>query len=181
VIAFERLAALALDELEGDELDQVEHHVLSCSSCAATLERLVKLGSATRELLLAGRVHGFVSPALSARLGELGLISRVYRLVPEQVVSCGVGSDDLYVLTELEADLTGVSRLDFLLRTAAGEERRWRDIPFHAPGGLVLHLVRADDLRQLPSTRVSLELRAVDDGHERVLGRYELDHDAGRQ
>lgn len=181
MIAFERLAALALDELEGDELESVELHVLSCSSCAAVLERLVRLGEAKREVLRSGKVHAFVAPSLSARLGELGLISRRYRLAPEQVVACAVGSDDVYVLTELEADLTGVSRVDFLICNAGEAERRIRDIPFEPKSGLVQHLVRADYLRRLPSMRVAIELRAVDGESERSLGRYELDHDAGRQ
>ncbi len=181
MIELERLLALALGELSGDELDQVELHVLSCSSCARTLERLVQLGSATRELLLAGKLRCFVSPALIAQLDALGLISRRYRLAPNQVVPCSVGRDDVYALTELEADLKGVTRLDLLMRREDGEELRVSDVPFDAGSGMAAYIVRSDGLRQLPSTRVQLELLAVDGERDRLIGKYTMDHDAGRQ
>jgi hypothetical protein len=181
MIELERLMALALDELSGDELDRVELHVLSCSSCARTLERLLQLGSATRRLLLAGKMRSFLLPGVSARLDALGLISRRYRLAPDQMLPCSVGSDDVYALTELEADLTGVTRLDVLFRSEGGGELRVSDVPFDAGSGLVSYIVRSDALRQLPTTLFHMELRAVEGERERVLGKYTLAHDAGRQ
>lgn len=181
MIALESLLALALDELEGDELDRVELHVLSCSACALTLERLLRLGPAVHELVAAGQVHTFVSAPLLARLDELGLISRRYRLAPDQVVACSVGAGDVYSLTELEADLAGVERVDLIVSSEVTGERRDRDVPFHPASGVVSILDRSDVLRELPSTRIVLKLVAVDRDAERRLGEYVLAHEAGRQ
>lgn len=181
MIALESLAALALGELEGDELDRVELHVLSCSACALTLERLIEVGPAVRELVTAGQVRTFAEPALLARLDELGLISRRYRVAPDQVVACSVGPNDVYALTELEAELAGVQCVDLLVSSEVGGEWRDRDVPFDPARGVVSVLDRGDALRLLPSTRIFLTLVAVEDGAERRLGEYVLAHEAGRQ
>jgi hypothetical protein len=180
MIELDKLMALALGELEGAELDHVELHVLSCSSCARTLERLVQLGQATRELLRSGGVHSFVLPDSVRRLDALGLISRRYRLAPADVVPCSVGSADVYVLTELVADFRSATRVDLVTRTPAGEKRE-HDVPFDAESGLVAYVASAAVLRQYPSMQLLLELRAVEGESERVLGSYILNHDAGRQ
>ena len=182
MIALERLIALSLDELSGAELDEAELHVLSCSSCARTLETLVQLGSATRALLRDGKVMSFLLPAQSARLDALGLISRRYRLEPDEVVPCSVGVDDIYLLTELQADLTGVTRVDLVFRPEHGVPgHRFNDVPFDAASGMVAFVNRGDVVRQVPTTAIHLELFAVDGERERLLHKYVLDHDAGRQ
>jgi len=181
MIELERLMALALGELSGDELDQVELHVLSCSACARTLERLLQLGSAIRALLRAGKLRSFIAPAVVARLDALGLITRRYRVAPDQPMPCSVSSDDVYVLTELEADLTGVTRLDFFFGVQGGGQMCVSDVPFDASSGLVTFIERGEALRLLPSTRIELELHAVEGEGRRLLARYVMDHDAGRQ
>jgi hypothetical protein len=178
VIAFERLAALALGELGGEALDEVELHVLSCTPCARILERLIQLGGAIRELVVAGKVRNVVGPALSARLGELGLVARRFRLAPGQVVPCAVGTDDIYVLAEMTADLAGVRRVDLLLGPPGAEQQRVEDVPFDAASGMVTVADRGDLLRQMPSMRLQMTLCAVDGDRQRVLGEYVLDHHA---
>ncbi|HET6281974.1 MAG TPA: hypothetical protein VFH73_13450 [Polyangia bacterium] len=178
MIAFDRLAALALGELGGEALDEVELHVLSCTPCARILERLVLLGAATRDLVVTGKVRNVVGPALSARLTELGLVGRRFRIAPGQVVPCAVGTDDVYVLAEMTADLGGVERVDLLLGPAGAEQQRIQDVPFDAASGMVMMVDRGDLLRQMPSMRLQMTLCAVDGERQRVLGEYVLDHHA---
>jgi len=178
VIAFERLAALALGELGGEALDEVELHVLGCTPCAQTLERLVLLGDATRDLVVAGKVRSVVGPALAARLGELGLVARRFRIAPGQVVPCAVGTDDVYVLAEMTADLTDVRRVDLLVGPAGPQQYRFEDVPFDAASGTVTMVDRGDLLRQIPSMRLLMTLCAVEGERQRVLGEYVLDHHA---
>jgi len=69
VIAREKLLALALGALEGDEAFAAEEHVLRCSVCAAELERLLDLRNEIPELVRAGKVrHLGLSEASAATL-----------------------------------------------------------------------------------------------------------------
>jgi hypothetical protein len=177
MIDLDRLVLLALDELDETEASAVETHVLGCGPCAATLERLLRIGGAVREVVRAGQLAFPCSPALLQELRTAGLISRAYRLAPDQVVPCTVGARDIYTLTTLEAELRGVSQLD-LVRTTAEGSARMRDLPFDAGSGLAMYVSRGDLLRKIPTTRIKLELVAVEPAGERTLGEYFLDHTA---
>ena len=175
MIELERLVRLALDELDDVEAAEVEEHVLACSSCAATLERLLGIGGAVREIVRAGQLAFPVSGALLTELERAGLVSRYYRLAADCIVPCSVGARDIYAVTTLEADLRGVERVD-LVRTILGDSVRMNDLPFDAEHGLVRFVSRSDLLRKLPTARVELALSAVDGSGERRLSEYFLDH-----
>lgn len=173
MIAVERLLMLALDELDDAEATEVEAHVLACGACAARFERLLRLGALLGEIVRAGAMSFAVTPSLTAELEAAGLVSRAYRLAPEEIVPCSVGADDIYALTTLEAKLDDVARLDLTV-TLPAATMRMTDVPFARERGLVAYVTPSRHLRQLPSTRVTIELL---DGDRRI-GRYFLDHSA---
>jgi hypothetical protein len=173
----DRLVRLASGELDETAATAVEAHVLACTACATTLERLLRLGAAVRAVIRAGQVAFPCSAALADELRAAGLITRDYRLAPDQVVPCTVGAKDIYTVTTLEADLRDAAHVDIVRTTAAGSARM-RDVPFDAERGLAIYVSRADQLRTMPSTRIKLELLAVDPAGERKLGEYFLEHTA---
>lgn len=173
MIALDHLIASALGELSGDAEMEVEEHVLSCSSCAHCYASLLRLGPAIAHLIRSGSALMPVTRALADRLDAEGLISRRYELEPSRAVPCTVGPADIYSLTTYHVDLTGASRVD-LIRPG----QRLSDVPFDAEAGRVYMLLRADVLRALPTMTVALRLVAVDEGGDRILGEYALDHTA---
>src|SRR4029079_1673861 len=97
-----------------------------------------------------GKLAFPVAPALLAELESAGLVSRTYRLVPDGVLPCAVGSSDIFALTTLEADLRGAKQVD-VVRTMAGSSVRMPDVPFDAELGLVRFVSRSDFIRTLPT------------------------------
>jgi hypothetical protein len=177
MIELERLVLLALDELDDAAAAEVEAHILACGACATTLERLLRIGRAVRELIRAGQATFPCSAALIEEMRAAALISREYRLAPDQVVACTAGAADIYAATTLEADLRDVAQVDIVITSPAGSARL-QDVPFDAERGLATYVSRSDQLRTLPSTRIELELLAVDPAGERKLGQYFLEHTA---
>lgn len=173
MIAIDRLAACALGDLAGDTELAVEEHVVSCGACAAIYEAMVRIGPAIAELVRAGAVVVPATPALIARLEVEGLVSRRYLLAPGATVPCTIGAGDVYALTTLEADLTGVARVDVVRGT-----RRYADVPFDRAAGRIHLLVASELLRSLPTGAIPVRAIAVEPGGERTLGEYTLDHTA---
>jgi hypothetical protein len=177
VIAVERLAIVALGDADAAEAEEVEEHVLACGACAATFERLVRIGDAARELVRKGGFAFPVTASLAERLRAEGLVSRSYRLAAEAIVPCSVSATDIYAMTTLEADLRGVTNATLVVTTPGRHVLRMTDIPFDAARGTVSYVVQSSVLRTFPSGRVTLELFATEP-EERPLGRYFLDHTA---
>jgi hypothetical protein len=174
VIGVERLIACALGDLAGDAADEVEEHVLSCSACAATYAKFVRLGPAIRALVRDGGTTVPATPALVDAAEAAGLVTRRYVLTPGAVVPCTVDASDIYSLTSyVGLDLAGVSRLDFV---RAGT--RIADVPFDARAGRLYMLTRAETLRALPTMKLPIRLVAVEDGGERTIAEVTLDHTA---
>jgi hypothetical protein len=179
MIAFDRLVMLALGELSEPEASEVDEHVLSCGPCAAILEQLMLLQPAVRELVRAGRIAFPVTASLAQALRDAGLVSRSYRLAPERPVPCSVAAADIYALTTLDVDLLGVERVDLVMTLPLGS-LRLEDVPFDRTGGAIRFVTASEQLRRLPTTRVTVEAFATDAAGERSLGRYHLDHTAFR-
>lgn len=175
MIGIDVLARLALGDLDEAEEAAAEEHVLSCTECARILEGLVVAGEAVRALLARGRMQVFVTPAVVRELERDALVTRRYVLAPGSTVPCTVDAKDVFVLTTLEADLTGVTRVD----VTSGVWGRVADVPFAPSAGTIAFLTAAAPLRALPSLRLDIQALAVDpDGRERMLGEYVLDHTA---
>jgi len=175
VIALDRLIALALGELDPAEESEVDEHLLACGECTATVERLLDIGHAVHELAGQGSLMLVGAGPLVDRLERAGLVSRTYRIAPGQSVPCTVGAADIYSVAHLEADLSGVRRVDFLRGSPFGTTRV-EDIPFEAARGTVSLLTPSALIRTFPSMHFTLTLIAVDADGERVLGEYGLDH-----
>ena len=177
MMAPEKLLALALDELDAAEADEVERHVLVCGACAARLERWLSLGDGVRQLVRAGRVRFSLSREMAEQLEQSGLITRVYRVSPGGSVSCTVDANDIYVAAYLSADLAGVTRVD-LIKDSAGRSVRTEDLPFDVERGHVTWVVRGDYLRTMPTGPETFRLVAVDANGEREIARYVFNHTA---
>jgi hypothetical protein len=182
MIALERLLGLALGELPSAEAAEVEQHVLECSPCAASLERLLALRDEVPALVRSGgmRFGGITAPLLE-RMERLGLITRTYRVEVGGSVACSVARDDLYTALHMQrVPLEGVARLDIDV-VIPGRERRLTDVPFDAARGLVLMAQRADYIRTLPGGLHVLRLLAVEANGERELCHFDLNHTAYRE
>jgi hypothetical protein len=172
MIAIECLLAGALGELDGDVEREVDEHILSCGSCAATYTSLVRLGPEIAALVRAGNASMPITRTLADRLEREGLVTRRYLLTPGAIVPCTVGAEDIYSLTTLEADLSKAQRVD-LIRG----EQRISNVPFD--GGAVRLLTSAEVIRSVPTMKLPFRLVAVDaGGHDRLIAEYTLDHTA---
>ncbi len=175
MIAEETLLMLALGELSDAEADEADEHVLACGECAARLERLMAIGIGIRDLVRAGKTWVVLGPSMLERLEHDGLVSRTYRIRPGETVPCGVGTDDVYALTHLEADFTDVRRVDLVVR---GTAMRVEDLPFDRARGEITFVERSDHVRTLPTSMIRFALVAVDATGDRTLGEYALSHTA---
>jgi hypothetical protein len=176
VIAIDVLARLACDDLDGDDERQAEEHVLGCTECARTLERLLLVGGALRDLVARGdhRVRVPATRSLVDRLEAAGLVTRRYVLAPGSTVPCTVGADDIYMLVSYQCDLAGADRVDVEI---GGQ--RIVDVPFDRARDHVAFVTPAAALRGIPSGRLTVRVVALDrERRERTAGDYVLDHTA---
>jgi hypothetical protein len=177
VIAFEKLAALALGELAPDEAATVEEHVLACGECAATLERLLDLGGAVGEVTRAAQVDDLASPALVARLERDGLVTRVYGAEAGGTIECTVSASDRYTVMRYVVDLRGVQRID-VEHVLPHKTVRQHDMPFDPASGEVTVARAAKALLPLPSATKTIRIVSVEAGGDRVLAEIVLRHTA---
>ena len=77
----------------------------------------------------------------------------------------------------------GLRRVDALHSLDLGggriERRRVEDVPFDPESGEVIFTPSAKELRELPAHTWRMQLFAVDDAGERMLGEYRFDHTPG--
>jgi hypothetical protein len=160
----------------GEEFDRVEGHFFACGECAHRLAQLAALGSGVTALARAGRINGIVSRHLLNRLQRDGVRVRMYSLSPGEIVPCAVFHGDDLVVTDLRADLTGVSAVTLSL-TGPDDAlfSRYEDVPISATSGEVLLATPAALLRQIPSMRLEVALTSAG-GAPTELGRYVLEH-----
>jgi hypothetical protein len=178
MIPHDRLVGLVFGELDDAEQRRVEDHVLGCSGCSAALERLLALRSAVSEAVRAGAVTMIITPGLLERMRREALVTRTYVIPPGGSVACSVGAGDIYTVVDLRgADLSRVSRLDVAIE-ATSRAYRIEDVPFDRARGVVLVAQRAATIRTLPSGAHTIRLLAVDEGRDREVGRYTMNHTA---
>jgi hypothetical protein len=180
VIAFERLAMLALGELPEDQRPEVEEHVLGCDHCASVLEALLDLGEVLPRVVRDGVVRMLPGRALVELLDREHLVTRRYRLDAGGQVACTVDAKDIYTAMHLGGvDTRGVKRIDWLYGSPSSQYRL-EDIPFQPGDSEIVFVQPATYLRTLPTERKTIRLIAVDDAGERVLCEYTLNHTAFR-
>jgi anti-sigma factor RsiW len=179
-IGFEALAAYWLGELAPDAEASIEEHFFGCDLCARRLEELAALASGVRAAVLNGSVQAVITQPFLEQLKRQGMRVREYQVVPDGRVACTIRADDDAVVGRMQVPLTGVKRVDAVeaLDLGDGRVRRWRleDVPFDPDAGEVLSLPSAAALRQLPAHTLRVELVAVDDAGERLLGAYTFAH-----
>lgn len=160
--------------------DAVDEHLMSCDACGARVDELAALGRGVREAFAAGQVGAVLSAPFIARLKDGGRRVREYRVPLGGSVACAVAPDDEVLVTQIDAPLAGVHRLDLAIEDtiAPGTPRRLEDVPFDADAGTLLFASRLAEVRRLPSHDFVVRLIAVDGGAERELGRCSFHHRA---
>ena len=181
MIELARLLDAVTGDLDPEELHVVEEHLLGCAACARVMTRLLRLGASVAALVRDGRGIVPTPPALLEHLERAGLVTRVYAPPPGGRVPCTVDAADIYVATHLTADLTGVRRVNLAVAGMAHGPLRLVDLPFARSSGRVSFVVDAGALRSEPSAEHLLQLLGVgDDGAERLLAEYTMEHSAFR-
>jgi hypothetical protein len=166
-----------LAELEPQQEEQVEEHLLGCERCSRELHGLIGLIEAIRSITRKGLVRVVVSDTFLDRLRNDGLNIRQYTVKPGHSVACTITEKDDLVIARLAADLKGARRVDIARCDAEGiEVMRIRDIPLIADNNEVVLTEATDALRALGEESMRFRLVAVDDAEERILGEYTFNH-----
>jgi hypothetical protein len=181
VIAFEKLAMLALGELPEAEAEEVEDHVFACTGCALILERLLDLGARIAEVTREGGAFMLASRALVDELARAGMVTRRYRMGSGGQVACTVDAKDIYTAMHLSLDVDArdLDRIDLLYESPSASYRIG-DVPIDRAAGEVVFVQPAEYLRTLPSERKTVRLVSVKAAGERVVAEYTLNHTAFR-
>jgi hypothetical protein len=163
-----------LDREPPDE--RVEEHLLACDSCSGRLRELAALGEGVRRLARDGAVEMVVTPSFLARAAQQGLRTREYHVPPGGRVDCTVTREDDLLVTRLQGDFKGVSRLDVVAQTEGGPEIRIEDVPFGPDAAELIVAQAMPAMRRLGAGRHRFRLVARDPGGERLIGEYTFDH-----
>ncbi len=173
------LADYWLGALSPPEEESVEEHLLSCDACGNRLRELVALAGGIRGMARQGSVHVVVSEAFLERAGREGLRVRQYAPPRGGSVDCTVTADDDLIIARLNADLSKAKRVD-LCYSVAGKTTRFANIPVNpASSGVALSIPMAQ-LRLAPAHVVVIQLLAVDESGEQILGEYTFNHSPSR-
>ncbi len=171
------LLAYWLGEMGAGAQDNFEAHLFTCTDCGARLERLVQLTKGVRRELREGHLSSVLTAKFIQRLKAAGVRIREYRLHPGGSVNCTVAPEDDLVVGHLQARLLGVPRLDLLLEEGeGGARRRLPDVSFDPSADGVVLAPSTAALRKLGFATLRVELIAVSDESEQVIGSYTFNH-----
>jgi hypothetical protein len=168
-------------DLEGPDLDRVEEHVLECDACGSVLRSLVATGDGVRRLAREGAFGVVVSPSFLETASRQGLRVREYRVPAGGRVACTVTADDDLLVSHLEGDFRGVSRLDLVVQVEDGPEHRVLDLPASPSSPEVIVAQAMPALRAMPSSTMRMRLLARDGKGDRLVGEYTFAHTASGQ
>jgi len=173
------LADYWTEDLDVEQEDVVEEHLMACETCSRELQSLIALTGAIRSLTKKGLLRVVVSEPFVNRLKSDGLNVRQYTVRPGGGVECTITDTDDVVIAHLAADLAGAQRIDLARCDADGRERmRIRDVPITTDREGVIWTEPTDLLRSMKDEVLHVRLIAVDDARERVLGDYTFHHTA---
>jgi hypothetical protein len=176
-LALAELLEYWLDDLPDGSASDVEAHVFGCGDCSGRLESIAALGDGIRQIVNTGGVVAVFPPVFLGRLKQAGVQVREYRMGPNEGVYCTIAPQDDLVAAHLRVPLEDVRRLDVLMHDPAAEQtRRLADVPFDPAAGEIVLAPRSEDLRHLGKVVQRVELVAVEDGAERMLGAYTFNH-----
>jgi hypothetical protein len=164
--------------LPPSEDERVETHLLACDACGERVRGIIQLSEALRELARSGALRVVVAEEFITHAIAGGRRVRQYTLAPGQTVPCTISADDEFLVARLAADLSGTARVDLSFCDPRGVERhRMDDIPVRTDGRGVIFQESTVFAKAAPSSTMTARLLAVsEDGRERLLGEYTLQH-----
>ena len=164
------------DELPPDQESLIEQHLLACGSCSERLQQLAALSAGTRQVVTSGECGAVLTGTFVARLKAAGLRVREYPVSSGGSVACTIAPEDDLVVSRLRASLGGIERLDLVLQGPAPHGARLQDVPFNSQAGEVIFAPSAAYLRTLDTLTQRLQLIAVAESGERLVGEYTFNH-----
>ena len=171
------LIAYWIGELDTEKENAVEEHLLGCDACNANAQLLADVAGGIRALVGQGAISAVLSEDFLTRAAANGLQVREYRVPCNGSVNCTIAPDDDLLVARLEAQLSGIERVDLLMLDSHGKGlERVDDIPFDPAAGSVVVASRTADVRALPKVTSRMRLVAVAQGAERVVGEYTFNH-----
>jgi hypothetical protein len=170
------LADYWFGELPESEQDHVEEHLLGCHDCSRVLGELVAIGDGVGRLIHQGALHVVVSPSFLDAASRRGLRVREYRVPPGGGVACTVTAEDDLVITRLQGDFSGVTRLDLVAQTEGQPEERVEDLPVNPSAHELIVVQAMPALRAMGSNVTRMRLVASEPAGDRVLGEYTFAH-----
>jgi len=172
-----RLTAYWLGELDAADESELEEHVFGCAECGSRLRHLVQLGDGIKRAIRDGNLYAVLTAPFIRRLQEAGVRVREYRLQPGDSVLCTVKPDDDLVVAHLHAPLQNVHRLDVVFHdVTAGTSWRFEDVAFDPAADEVVLAPNVTELRRFTFVTQRVQLFAVENATERVIGEYTFNH-----
>jgi hypothetical protein len=171
----------AVGELPEADAAVLEDHLFTCDDCGARAAELEPLLRAIRAAVRSSEVGGIVTDDVLNRLASDGVRLRTFTLSPGAHVPCAVWDGDELMSIRLRGDF-GDGNEFTLRRRIGGNEISRADFQLK-PGhqGEIISIVSAARIRQLPVVDIELVLTARQDGHERLIGTYTLQHQGSHQ
>lgn len=153
----------------------VEEHLLSCDDCGDRLREITALTEAIRKIAREGTLNVVVSQAFLDRAAREGMRVREYAPPAGGSVNCTVTSKDDLLVAHLAADFAVAPRIDLRYSDPRGTTRV-HDLPVDRNSGEVILNVAIDKMRQAPRHVATIQLIAVEETGDRILGEYTFHH-----
>ena len=163
-------------ELPAPEQDRVEEHLMGCSDCSGALRELVAIGEGVRRLTSRGAFHVVVSPSFLEAASRRGLRLREYSVPAGGGVACTVTAEDDLVVSRLQGDFSGVTRLDLVARIEGQPDERIEDLPVDPSAHELIVAQSMPALRAMGACVTRLRLVVPETGGDRLLGEYTFAH-----
>ena len=163
-------------DLPESEQDHVEEHLLECHDCSRALSELAAIGDGVRRLTHQGAFPVVVGPSYLEAARRHGLRVREYRAPPGGRVACTVTPEDDLLVSRLQGDFSGVTRLDLVTQTEGQPDARIEDLPVNPSAHELIVAQSMPALRAMGTTVIRLRLVATEPIGDRVLGEYTFAH-----
>lgn len=160
------------------EEDGVETHLLACDACGGRLRQIILLSESLREIARSGACRVVVPEEFVTHVIESGRQVRQYSVAPGETVHCTISADDDFLISRYAADLSGGERVDLRFFDRRDVERlRMDDIPVRSDARYVIVQEPTVFAKAGPSGTMVARLLAVsEDGQERLIGEYTMQH-----
>jgi hypothetical protein len=180
-LTLEQLLDYLHDELDAESEQKADEHLLACDRCSQLLGEIVAMAEGVRRIVGSGGVDAVLTRSFLERLKSSGVRVREYELAASAEVLCTITPDDDLVVARLHAPLGDVERLDVLVENPEGyDPDRLEDVPFDPAAGEIVLAPQSAALRSLGDAVQHVQLVAVDDTGERLLGTYTFNHSPHR-